>query len=243
VAAPLSLAVVIPAYNEEASIATVLGEVRDVFPEAAVFVVDDGSSDRTAELARGAGAHVLPSPVNLGIGGAVQTGLTAALEAGTVFLVRLDGDGQHTPSEAPKVLAPVLAGEADLAFGSRLAGADADGGERPTIVRRLGIALFAGLCGLITGLRLRDVTSGFFACNRRALAFLSQHYPTFFPEPEAIVWLHKHGFRIAEVGVRMRPRLGGVSSVNWPKAIFIMLRVALGMVVTAMRRPVRWKEA
>lgn len=235
------LAVVIPAYNEAENIAQVLAEVREVYPGVMVFVVDDGSMDATADLARANGAHVLRCPVNLGIGGAVQTGLIAALEAGAEYLVRLDGDGQHPPSEAPKVLAPVLAGEADFAFGSRLA--DERGGEKPTVVRRLGIGLFAGLARAITGLRLSDVTSGFLACNRRTLAFLSQHYPTFFPEPEAIVWLHKHGFRIREVGVKMRPRQGGVSSVNWPRAIFIMLRVALGMVVTAMRRPVRWREA
>lgn len=235
------LAVVIPAHNEEESIAAVVAEARQVFPDASIFVVDDASQDATGKVALEAGAHVLPLAVNLGIGGAVQTGLIAALEAGAEYVVRVDGDGQHPPSEAPKVLAPVLAGEADFAFGSRLAGAE--GGEKPTAVRRLGIALFAGLARLITGLRLRDVTSGFFACNRRALAFLSQHYPTFFPEPEAIVWLHKHGFRIAEVAVLMRPRQAGVSTVNWPRAIFIMLRVALGMIVTAMRAPVKWKES
>ncbi|MCX7600122.1 MAG: glycosyltransferase family 2 protein [Armatimonadetes bacterium] len=234
------LAVVIPAHNEEESIAAVIKEARQVFPDATVFVVDDASRDATGTVASSAGAHVLPLAVNLGIGGAVQTGLIAALEAGAEYVVRMDGDGQHPPPEAPKVLAPVLAGEADFAFGSRLAGEE--GGEKPTIVRRLGITLFASLAHLITGLRLRDVTSGFFACNRRALAFLSQHYPTFFPEPEAIVWLHKHGFRIAEVAVKMRPRQAGVSTVNWPRAIFIMLRVALGMVVTAMRARVRWKE-
>jgi glycosyltransferase involved in cell wall biosynthesis len=236
-----SVAVVIPAYNEEPNIGRVVAEVREVYPEAQIFVVDDGSSDHTAARAREAGASVLPLAVNLGIGGAVQTGLLAALEAGAEYVVRLDGDGQHPPAEAPKILAPVLAGRADFAFGSRLA-AEA-GGEKPTFIRRQGIAFFAGLARLLTGLRLRDVTSGFFACNRRTLAFLSQHYPTFFPEPEAIIWLHKHGFRIAEVAVMMRPRQGGVSSVNWPKAIFIMMRVALGMIVTAMRRPVRWKEA
>lgn len=235
------LAVIIPAYNEAENIAQVLAEVREVYAEATVFVIDDGSVDDTAKIAESCGAKVLRCPVNLGIGAAVQTGLTAALEAGVDYLVRLDGDGQHPPSEAPKVLAPVLADEADFVFGSRLA--DEDGGMKPTAMRRLGIGLFAGLANTITGLKLGDVTSGFLACNRKTLAFLSQHYPSFFPEPEAIVWLHKHGFRIKEVGVRMRPRLGGVSSVNWPKAVFIMFRVALGMVVTAMRRRVRWREA
>ncbi len=235
------LGVVIPAFNEEENIAQVIAEAREVFPEAEIFVVDDASVDRTAERAREAGAHVLPSPLNLGIGGAVQTALMAALEAGCDYVVRVDGDGQHPPSEAPKVLEPVLKGEADYAFGSRLAGGE--GGYQPTMVRRLGIRLFAGLAGAATGLRVRDVTSGFLACNRRALAFLAQHYPTFFPEPETIVWLHKHGFRIAEVRVQMRPRLGGTSSVTWPKAVFVVLRVGLGMIVTALRAPVRWKEA
>ena len=234
------LAVVIPAYNEAANIDRVVKETRAVFPNARIFVVDDGSVDATATIARKAGASVLRLPVNLGIGGAVQCGLQAAYEWGAQYVVRLDGDGQHPPAEAPKVLQPVLDGRADYAFGSRLA--DADATYRPTPVRRLGISLFAALVRLATGLKLRDVTSGFFACNRRCLAFLCDHYPTFFPEPEAIVWLHKHGFRIAEVGVQMRPRLGGVSSVNWPKAIFIMLRVALGMIVTALRSPVRWRE-
>ena len=235
------MAVIIPAYNEADNIAQVLAEVREVYPDALIFVMDDGSMDATADIAQANGAHVLRLPVNLGIGGAVQTGLLAALEAGVDYLVRLDGDGQHPPSEAPKVLAPVLAGEADFAFGSRLA--DEEGGMKPTFLRGIGIGLFAGLANTITGLKLHDVTSGFLACNRKTLAFLSQHYPTFFPEPEAIVWLNKHGFRIKEVGVKMRVRQGGVSSVNMTKAVFIMFRVALGMVVTAMRRPVRWRQA
>ena len=236
----VKLAVVIPAYNEAENITTVIGETRAVFPDARIFVIDDGSVDATARLAREAGASVLRLPVNLGIGGAVQCGLQAAYEWGADFVVRLDGDGQHPPAEAPKILKVVLDDQADFAFGSRLA--SSEGSYQPTPVRRLGIALFAALARLATGLKLRDVTSGFFACNRRCLAFLCDHYPTFFPEPEAIVWLHKHGFRIAEIGVVMRPRLGGVSSVNWPKAIFIMMRVALGMVITALRAPVKWRQ-
>jgi hypothetical protein len=112
----------------------------------------------------------------------------------------------------------------------------------PTPLRRIGIGVLAAIARLLTGLRVRDVTSGFFACNRRAAAFMGEHYPTFFPEPETIVWLHKHGFRIVEVAVQMRPRLGGRSSLNWPKAVFVMLRVALGMIVMALRRRVRWRE-
>jgi glycosyltransferase involved in cell wall biosynthesis len=234
------LGIVIPAYNEEENVGRVVAEARSLYPEAEIFVVDDGSVDGTAQVARQAGARVLPLPVNLGIGGAVQTGLLAAWEAGCQWVVRVDGDGQHPPGEAEKLLAVVKEGKADFAFGSRLASAQDT--YRPTLVRRMGIAFFAGLAWLLTGLRLRDVTSGFFACNRRALGFLCAHYPTFFPEPEVIIWLHKHGFRIAEVGVQMRPRLAGRSSVNWPKAIFIMLRVGLGMVVTALRARVRWKE-
>src|SRR5919106_4178850 len=149
---------IVPAHNEEGAIAGVVREIQAFDPGLEVVVVDDGSVDRTAVRAAAAGAHVVRLPFNLGIGGAVPTGFRYALEHGFQLAVRLDGDGQHDPQELPRLLEPLLAGEADIVVGSRFAGA---GGYRPPLARSLGIRLFARLVSVLVGRRVTDTTSGF----------------------------------------------------------------------------------
>jgi glycosyltransferase involved in cell wall biosynthesis len=160
-----------PAYNEERIISRLLDELRRLDPELEVVVVSDGSTDRTADLAAAAGAHVVRLPFNVGIGGAVQTGFRYAWEGGYQLAVRLDGDGQHDPAQLPAVIAPVAAGEADIAIGSRFIG---EGGYRSSAARRVGIRVLAWAVSSITHQRLTDTTSGFQALNRRAIALYAR---------------------------------------------------------------------
>ena len=164
-----------PAFNEEGSVGAVVEEIRAADEGMDVLVVDDGSRDATAQVARAHGAHVVRLPFNLGIGGAVQTGYRYAREHGFDVAVQVDGDGQHDARELAALLAPVLAGDADLAVGSRFA--DGSGAYRAPLPRRIGIRLFARTISRITGQRVTDTTSGFRAANRRAIALFAEDYP------------------------------------------------------------------
>jgi glycosyltransferase involved in cell wall biosynthesis len=226
---------IVPARNEEACVGGVVEEIRVFDPDMEIVVIDDGSGDRTASVARAAGARVVQLPFNLGIGGAVQTGFRYAFENGFQLAVRLDGDGQHDPQELPALLEPVLAGRADIAVGSRFAGAEA---YRSSFVRRLGIRLFARLVSLLVRSRVTDTTSGFQALNRRGIALFAADYPHDYPEVEAVVMVFKHRLRLEEVPVRMRERAGGRSSITAGGSVYYMLKVTLALFVGLFRRNV-----
>jgi glycosyltransferase involved in cell wall biosynthesis len=226
---------IVPARNEEAAVGGVIAELRDFDPELEVVVIDDGSGDRTAAVAEGEGARVVRLPFNLGIGGAVQTGFRYALEHGFDLAVRLDGDGQHDPEELPKLLEPVLAGRADIAVGSRFAGA---GDYKPPLMRRLGIRFYARVVSLLVRQKVTDTTSGFQAVNRRGIALFASDYPHDYPEVEAVVLVHKHRLRLEEVPVRMRERAGGRSSITAAHSVYYMAKVSLALFVGLFRRNV-----
>jgi glycosyltransferase involved in cell wall biosynthesis len=203
--------VIVPAFNEERSIAAVIAEIRAADPEFELVVIDDGSTDRTAAVAAAAGANVLTLPFNLGIGGAVQTGYQYALEKGFDLAVQVDGDGQHDPGEIASLLEPILDGQADMVVGTRFATA---GGYRGTRVRRVGIRLFAAIVSLIVRARVTDTTSGFRAVNRKAIRLFAADYPPDYPEAEATVLLARHKLRMVEVPMQMRVRETGNSSIR-----------------------------
>lgn len=226
--------VVIPAFNEAATIGRVVAEVRAAVPAADIVVVDDGSRDATAERAAAAGAEVVRLPYNLGIGGAVQTGYKVGLEGGYDVAIRVDGDGQHVASEIPRLLAALTGGAADVVIGSRYLG---DSAFRSTPARRMGIRLFSGLLSVILGQRITDPTSGYAAVNRRALGVLARHYAADYPEVEAMVVLHRHGVRIREIGVSMRERSAGRSSIEHWRAFYYVWKVLLSVVMNLARRP------
>jgi hypothetical protein len=226
---------IVPAYNEALNIGRVIDELRVFDPELAVVVISDGSSDRTAEVAAEHGAHVIRLPFNLGIGGAVQTGFRYAWERGYELAVRCDGDGQHDPAELPKVLAPVLAGEADICVGSRFTGSD---GYRSSATRRIGIRLLALVVSAIARQRVTDTTSGFQALNRRALGLFAGDYPHDYPEVEGMVMTIRHRLRLQEVPVAMREREHGSSSITALRSIYYMLKVFTALFVGLFRRPV-----
>jgi glycosyltransferase involved in cell wall biosynthesis len=228
---------IVPAFNEERNVGRVIEELRAFDSSFDVVVVDDGSYDRTAAVAREHGAVVLTLPFNLGIGGAVQTGFRYAFERGYDLAVRVDGDGQHDPSQLAKVLAPVLAGEADIAVGSRFA--ETRDGYRSSRSRRAGIRVLAWVVSRIVGRRVTDTTSGFQALDRKAIALFARDYPHDYPEVEAVLMLHHNRLTMCEVPVRMFRRGGGVSSIGSGKSFYYMVKVLLALFVGLARaRPV-----
>jgi hypothetical protein len=223
---------VVPAYNEAGSIGAVVAEIQSADPELEIVVVDDGSTDGTARIARRAGATVLRLPYNLGIGAAVQTGLQYVCEHGFDVAVQIDGDGQHDPLELRQLLAPVLAGRADIAVGTRFAG---ERRYRTSAARRIGIALFAGAVSLIVRQRVTDTTSGFRAMNRRGIRLFAADYPHDYPEVEATVLVFRHRLRMVEVPVAMRQRESGRSSITAFRSLYYMGKVSLALFVGLLR--------
>jgi len=225
---------IVPAFNEEGAIGGVVDAIRATSPAFDVVVVNDGSHDGTAAIARSRGAAVVTLPYNVGIGGAVQTGFKYALEHGYELAVRLDGDGQHDPGELEKLLAPIRAGDADIVTGSRFALEDGD--YRPPLARRIGITWFARLVSLLTRQRVTDTTSGFQALNRRGIALFAGDYPSDYPEVEATVLVFKHRLRLVEVPVQMRHREHGQSSITFLRSVYYMFKVTLALVVAMARK-------
>ncbi len=224
---------VVPAFDEEAAIGAVVAGIREFDPEIDVVVVDDGSSDGTADAAAAAGATVVRLPFNLGIGAAVQTGFRYALEQDYDVAVRLDGDGQHDSNELPKLLEPLGRGEADVVTGSRFRG---EGTYRPPLGRRLGITWFAKLVSLLSRQQVTDTTSGFQALNRSAISLFARDYPSDYPEVEATVLLLKHRLRLTEVQVEMRERETGSSSITFLRSLYYAVKVTLALFVGIARR-------
>lgn len=235
------LVAVVPAWNEAAAIGSVVDEIKRVAPAIDVVVVDDASTDETAAVAEGRGAVVLRLPFNVGIGGAVQTGLRYALQEGYGLAVRLDGDGQHDATEIPKILAPVQAGAADLVIGSRFV--DANGSYRPPLARRLGIRVFARLVSLLGGQRVTDTTSGFTALNRAGIELFAAEYPHDYPEVEATLVALRSGLRLAQVQVEMRERAAGTSSITFVRSLYYIVKVMLALLMVSLRRYRRLEAA
>ena len=217
---PSHLAVV-PAYNEAATVGSVVRSIREHAPAFDVVVVDDGSTDDTRRIAEDAGARVLQHPFNLGIGGAVQSGFFYALEHGYDYMVQVDGDGQHDPKEVARLREAMDADyTVDMVCGSRFLSEDQ---QYPApISRRTGIHIFAFIVSRLVGQRVSDPTSGFRLYNRRAIALFARDYPHDYPEVEATVMVFRHRLRLLEVPVEMRERGGGRSSITALRSIYYM---------------------
>jgi uncharacterized protein YjbI with pentapeptide repeats len=221
-----SVCVVVPAFNEAPAVGEVVAGIRRYLPSARVVVVDDGSVDDTAGVARRAGAAVIRLPVNLGIGGAVQAGYRYALRHGFTMAMQVDGDGQHEPAEALRLVDAVLAG-ADLAVGSRWLGRGDYVAPRS---RRTGMHVLSAMVRLRTGQVFTDTTSGFRALGPMALRLFAETYPTDFPEVESIVLAARHGLEVVEVPVRMSEREHGSSSIaGGLRSSYYMARVSLAL--------------
>ncbi|OWR27601.1 glycosyl transferase family 2 [Saccharibacillus sp. O23] len=221
---------IIPAFNERENIGSLLLSLREQGLEA--LVVNDGSTDDTAEVCAEIGANIVSLPCNLGIGGAVQTGYKYAYAHGYDIAIQFDGDGQHRAEFVPALIAPLLAGQADLSIGSRYIEKE---GFQSTFLRRAGIRYFSRLIRLISGQTVTDPTSGFRAVNREIMAMFAAQYPTDYPEPESIVHVLRLGGRVSEVPVLMSERVGGRSSIRSFRSVYYMIKVSLAILIDALR--------
>jgi glycosyltransferase involved in cell wall biosynthesis len=217
--------IVVPAYNEQNNILKVIGDIQENIPEFDILVVNDCSLDGTSATARMAErVRVVDLPYNLGIGGAVQTGFKYAYSNGYEYMVQIDGDGQHMPKEVDKLMSAMALSGSDMVIGSRFLDIKS---FRTTWSRRLGIKIFYLLFKLLIQTKITDGTSGFRMYNRKSIEILSKHYSDDYPEPDAIILLKKHGLNISEVGVEMRLREHGVSSITPIKSPYYMAKVIL----------------
>jgi len=231
---------IVPAWNEAGAVEHVVDGIRASDPEIAVLVVDDASTDDTAAVAEAHGATVLRLPFNVGIGGAVQTGFRHAVAERYDVAIRLDGDGQHDPSEIRKLLEPIERGEANLVIGSRFA--DGTGSYRPPLTRRMGIRLFARLVSILGGQPVTDTTSGFVALDRLGIELFAEEYPHDYPEVEATLVALRSGLRLTQVQVEMREREMGSSSITFVRSLYYMVKVSLALLVASLRRYPRLEE-
>lgn len=228
--------VIIPAYNEAENIVHVVNNMVEQTPQYDYLVVNDGSTDNTLKLCQQENFHYLDLPINMGIGGAVQAGYIYARKNDYDIAVQMDGDGQHDIAYLDKLLAPIIAQEADVVIGSRFLEKE---GFQSSASRRMGINILSGLIWLTTGKRIMDVTSGYRAVNRMFIEIYSKDYPMDYPEPEAIVAAIMHLGRVREVPVQMRAREGGTSSITFKKSIYYMIKVTLAILLCRISYGVR----
>ena len=231
----LRVLIIIPAYNEEGTILDVATNV--ISRGYDLVVVNDGSTDSTAALCIEHNIPLLNLANNLGIGGAVQTGYIYAQENRYDIAIQFDADGQHD-ADSIQALIMAVSGGADVVIGSRFLEKPQDNFQTTTL-RRLGIKWLSGVIRLVTGHRIYDVTSGFRAVGKRAIAFFSRNYPQDYPEPEAITIAAKRGLVIEEVPVQMYERQAGVSSIDAISSVYYMIKVTLAILIQGMSRPRR----
>lgn len=225
--------VIIPAYNESESIVNTVRNIQKKAPEFDYIVINDCSKDATLEVLKENHINHLNLPVNLGIGGAVQTGYKYALENGYDVAVQVDGDGQHDPSYLNKLAEAMISQQADMIIGSRFI---ENQGFQSTFMRRIGIGYFTKMIKILTGKIITDPTSGFRMANRDVIKIFSKEYPRDYPEPESIVALLRLNKKVAEIPVEMRERQGGESSIKLSNSIYYMIKVSLAILVECSRK-------
>ena len=222
--------VIIPCYNEEKNVIALSEKLSKVAITGCSIVplfINDSSKDNTLKVLREAGLNYLNNPINLNIGGTVQTGFFYAYKNGFDYAVQMDGDGQHPPAELNKLIEPLMDDKADVIIGSRFVSKE---GFQSSAMRRFGINFFSKLNKLLVGITVKDPTSGYRDYNRKALAELIEYYPDEYPEPEAIVYLCNKKMRLLEVPVLMEERQGGVSSIRHFNSIYYMIKVSLNSI-------------
>jgi len=228
--------IIIPAYNESENIEKVINNLTENYPQYDYVIINDGSTDNTKEICRRNHYQVLTLPVNMGIGGAVQTGYRYALENGYDAAVQIDGDGQHDVSYLGAMLKLLEDGQADVVIGSRFMEKE---GFQSSYIRRVGIIFLSMLEWLLTGVRVKDVTSGYRLVNRKFIRVYAEDYPADYPEPEALVIAAVYGGKIREYPVIMRERERGISSITPKKSVYYMIKVTLAMLIRRLSFGVR----
>jgi glycosyltransferase involved in cell wall biosynthesis len=224
----LKIVIIIPCFNEESTVLELSNEIKKTIFSLPIEVkpifINDCSTDNTKQLLEKNNLNHINLSVNLGIGGAMQTGFKYALRNGFDIAIQMDGDGQHPPSELEKIILPLYTNVADVSIGSRYINKE---GFQSSTLRRIGINYFKWFNKLLTGITINDSTSGYRALNRKALEVVSNYYPDEYPEPEAIILFSLNHLRIKEVAVTMRERQGGESSIRAYKTIYYMIKVTL----------------
>lgn len=230
---------IIPAYNEEESILQTVQQIESYknFCEFTLdyVIVNDGSTDKTQDILNSHKLNYIQLVMNLGIGGAVQTGYKYAFEKGYDIAVQFDGDGQHDICSLKNLIQPIIDGKANLSVGSRFVDGNKSGFQT-TFMRRVGIKIISSFILLTTGKKILDTTSGYRAADERVINYFAHRYPTKYPEPESMVHLLKRGFEITETPVNMFERQGGESSITPIKSIRYMCEVCSSILVTALMK-------
>lgn len=225
---------IVPAYNEEHSIAKVIEDLKSIQLPLDILIVNDGSTDNTSIAARQTGnVKVIDLALNLGIGGAVQTGFIYACQNNYDIAIQFDGDAQHVACEIEKIVTPVISGEADVVIGSRFL--ENRSNYKTDFVRKLGIIIFQVVISVLNRKTITDCTSGFRAYNKKAIKLLSEYYPVDYPEPEAVILLLRNGFILKEVMVDMKQRWNGISSISLFDGVYYMIKVLLAIFMTVLR--------
>ena len=219
---------IIPAYNEEESLRSLIEEIKTVCSGMDYLVVNDCSSDDTERLLEELGANYITLPCNMGIGGAVQSGYRYAAQNGYDIAIQIDGDGQHDVRFVKDMVKLIEDKQADVVIGSRFIDKE---GFQSSQARRIGIRILSMLIRLICGAKVKDVTSGFRAVNRRFIELFAENYPDDYPEPEVLVTAKLYGAVINEVPVVMRERTTGKSSINLKRSIYYMIKVSLAIII------------
>lgn len=224
--------VIIPAYNESENIVNTVKEIKEKASDFDYVVVNDCSSDKTLEILENNHLNYINLPVNLGIGGAVQTGYKYALEHEYDMAVQVDGDGQHDPAYLHSLEETLIKEKADMVIGSRFIKNE---GFQSTFARRMGIVYFTNMIKSLTGTTITDPTSGFRLVNKDVIALFAKDYPRDYPEPESIVALLKRKKKVIEVPVQMKERQGGVSSIRLWNSVYYMIKVSIAILVECSR--------
>lgn len=225
--------VIIPAYNEEASIINTVKSIQEKAEGFDYIVINDCSTDNTGQICEENKFNVIHLPQNLGIGGAVQTGYLYGYRNGYDVAVQVDGDGQHDPAFLTRMAEYMEKNQVDMVIGSRFIEKK---GFQSSGMRRLGIRYFTGLIKILTGEKVTDPTSGLRMVNRDVMEFFSENYPNDYPEPESVVAILKRGKKVKEIPVIMRERTGGVSSISPQKSIYYMIKVTMAILIECIRK-------
>ncbi|MBE6049641.1 MAG: glycosyltransferase family 2 protein [Clostridium sp.] len=228
----MKVLVIIPAYNEEKNIINVVNNVKRSYPDIDYLIINDCSKDNTKKVIEKNNFNYLSLPVNMGIGGGIQTGYKYAVEKNYDIAIQIDGDGQHDPKFIGTLIQPIIEGKADMTIGSRFIEKK---GFQTSFMRRIGINFLRRLIKICCGVTITDVTSGFRATNKALIKEFAQNYAQDYPEPEAIIHSVVNGYKVEEVPVIMHERQDGKSSINITKSIYYMIKVSLAIILCRIR--------
>ena len=225
--------VIIPAFNEEGNLEKTIKDIKDNAPDFDYVIINDCSTDKTLEMCRRHGFSYLNLPVNLGIGGAVQTGYRYAYYHGYDIAVQFDGDGQHSASHLEDMVTTLIDTESDMVIGSRFIEKE---GFQSSGLRRIGIKYFTGLIKLLTGKKITDPTSGMRMVNKKLLEKFTDEYPKDYPEPESVVTILSEKYKVTEIPVVMNEREEGVSSISLKNSVYYMIKVSFAILIARMKK-------